>query len=78
VLDQFDLNIVIARNKITTKYYLTLFTCMATNSMHLQLLRNLTSEAVIASPKHCIARRGLMDHLCSDNGSNFIGASREM
>jgi hypothetical protein len=56
MLDQFEIKIGIARSKITTKYYLALFICMTTKAMHLELLRNLTSAAVIASPKRCIAR----------------------
>jgi hypothetical protein len=39
---------------------------------------NLTSEAFIAALKRFIARRGLMDHLYSDNGTNFVGANSEL
>jgi hypothetical protein len=39
---------------------------------------NLTSEAFIAPLKRFIARRGLIDQLYSDNGSNFVGANREL
>jgi hypothetical protein len=39
-------------------------------------LSNLTSETFIAALKRFIARRGLTDYPYSDNGSNFVGASR--
>ena len=49
-----------------------------TKAIHLELVSNLTSEAFIAKLKCFIARRGLVDHLYTDSGSNFIGANREL
>jgi hypothetical protein len=66
------------RSKTSTKCYITLFICVATKAIHLELVSNLTSESFIAALKRFIARRGLMDHLYSDNGSNFVGANREL
>jgi hypothetical protein len=66
------------RSKTTTKCYVALFICMATKAKHLELVSNLTSEAFIAALECFIARRGLIDHLYSDNGSNFVGANREL
>ena len=51
---------------------------MATKAMHLELVSNLTSEACIAALKRFIARRGLIDHLYSDNEINYVGANREL
>jgi len=50
---------------------------MATKVIHLELFSNLTSEALIATLKRFITRRGFIDHLYSDNGSDFVGANRE-
>jgi len=66
------------RSKTTTKCYVALFICMATKAIHSELVSNLTSEAFIAALKCFIARRGLLDHLYSDNGSNFVAANTEM
>jgi len=66
------------RSKTTTKCNVALLICMATKAMHLELVSNLTSEAFIAALRRFIARRGLKDHLYSDNGSNFVGANREL
>jgi hypothetical protein len=51
---------------------------MVTKAVHLELVSNLTAEAFTAALRHFIARRGLIDHLYRDNGSNFIGACREL
>jgi hypothetical protein len=51
---------------------------MATKAIQLELVSNLTAEAFIAALRCFIARKGLIDHLYSDNGSNFVGTCREL
>jgi hypothetical protein len=51
---------------------------VATKAVELELMSNLASEAFIAALKHFIDRRVFMDHLYSNNGSNFVGANREL
>jgi hypothetical protein len=74
----FEINSGNTRSKITTRCYLVLFICMATKAIHLELVSNLTSEAFIAALKSFTPRRGLIDHLYGDNGSNFVGTNREL
>lgn len=57
---------------------MALFICKATKAIHVELVSNLTAEAFIAALRRFIARRDLIDHLYCDNGSNFVGASREL
>jgi len=67
------------RGKTTTKCYIALSICTATKAIvHLELVSNRTSEAFTAALKRFIARRGLIDHLNIDNGSNFVGVNREL
>ena len=66
------------RSKPTTKFYVALLICISTKAIHLELDYYLISEAFIATLKFFIARRELIDHLYSDNGSNFVGANREL
>jgi hypothetical protein len=64
-----------ARSKTTTSYYVTLFICMATKAIHFELVPYLISEEFTAALKRRIARRELIGHMCSDNGSNFARGS---
>ena len=66
------------RSKTATECDIALFICMATKAIHLELVSTLTYEAFIEALKLFIARRGSIDHLYSDNGSNCVGANREL
>ncbi|GFW40184.1 integrase catalytic domain-containing protein [Trichonephila clavipes] len=48
------------------------------NTVHIELVSDLTSQAFIAALKRFMARRGKCAKLFSDNGKNFFGASNEI
>ncbi len=56
--------------------YLCLFQCM--KAVHLELVTDLTSDAFIACLRRFIARRGLPNLIWSENGTNFVGACRQL
>ena len=58
------------RSKTATECDVALFICMATKAINIELVSNLTPEAFIEALKLFIARRGSIDRLYSDNGSN--------
>lgn len=60
----------------TTKGYVAVFVCMATKAVHLELVSDLSTSAFLAALRRMIARRGKPGHIYSDNGTNFVGASR--
>ncbi|XP_047541323.1 uncharacterized protein LOC125074140 [Vanessa atalanta] len=60
------------------KGYICLFVCMATRAVHIEAVSDLTTEGFLAAFKRFVARRGRCNHLWSDNGTNFVGASREL
>lgn len=66
------------RGHHATKGYVCLFVCMATRAIHLEAVTDLTSQAFIAAFRRFVARRGHCSHLWSDNGTNFIGAAKEL
>ncbi|XP_060804946.1 uncharacterized protein LOC132902740 [Amyelois transitella] len=66
------------RGAKTSKSYISIFICMATKAIHLELVGDLTSEAFIGAFKRFVARRGKCTNLWSDQGRNFIGANKEL
>ncbi|XP_026744319.1 uncharacterized protein LOC113505711 [Trichoplusia ni] len=48
------------------------------SAVHLEAISDLTSQAFIAGYKRFVARRGHCSDIWSDNGKNFVGASREL
>lgn len=61
-----------------TKIFVCIFVCLVTKAVHLEIVSDLTSEALIATLKRFIARRGKCSKIFSDNGTNFVGANREL
>lgn len=64
------------RNAALGKAYLCLFICFATKAVHLEAVSSLSTASFLAALDRFLARRGLPQQIWSDNGSNFIGASR--
>ena len=59
-----------------TKYYVCLFTYIATRAVHLQLINSLSAEAFLLCFRRFIARCSLPDALLSDNGTNFVAVHK--
>ena len=66
------------RKPTVMKAYVCVFVCMTVKAIHLKLVTELTSEAFIAALRRFISRRGLPSDICSDHGTNFVGANREI
>lgn len=60
------------------KGYICLFVCMVTRAIHLEVVTDLTSKGFIAAFRRFTARRGHCHDLHSDNGTNFVGANKEL
>lgn len=60
------------------KGYLCLFICMATKAVHLELTTGLSTETFLAALRRFLSRRGRCNHIYSDCGTNFVGASKEI
>lgn len=61
-----------------SKAYLCLFVCFATKAVHLEVATDLTSESFIAALRRFVGRRGRVQTIYSDRGTNFVGAQREL
>ncbi|XP_071874211.2 uncharacterized protein [Bombus fervidus] len=66
------------RNRSKVKVYVAIFICLATRAVHIELVSDLTTDAFIAALRRFISRRGHCVTILSDNGTNFVGANREL
>lgn len=66
------------RSVKTVKSYIAVFVCLATKAVHLEAATDLSANTFIAALKRFCARRGLPNQLWSDNGTNFVGADRQL
>ncbi|XP_055714187.1 uncharacterized protein LOC129808438 [Phlebotomus papatasi] len=66
------------RGSAQEKAYVCIFICMSTKAVHLEVLTSLSTKAFISAFRRFIARRGMPSHMHSDNGTNFVGASKEL
>ena len=64
--------------KPNCKNYIAVFDCFATTAVHIELVTDWSKESCILALKQFISRRGLPEKLFSDNGSNFIGARKDL
>ncbi|CAK1547419.1 unnamed protein product [Leptosia nina] len=70
------MTITVARRN--EKRWGALFTCLTTRAIHLELVPTLSTDSMIMALRRFAARRGAPRVLYSDNGTNFIGANREL
>ena len=60
------------------KRYGVLFTCLVTRAIHLEVANSLETDSYINTLRCFICTRGPVRQMRSNNGSNFIGARREL
>lgn len=65
----------ILRQASLVKAYIAVFVCLVTRAVHLELVTDATTEAFIAAFRRMISRRGAVQEVLSDNGTNFVGAN---
>jgi hypothetical protein len=60
------------------KHYIALFICLATKTIHLEIVEDYTTAGFLAAFRRFVSRRDLTAHMYSGNGPNFHGADREV
>ncbi|XP_072037120.1 uncharacterized protein [Amphiura filiformis] len=60
------------------KRYGVVFTCLAIRAVHMEKADSLDTDSCIAAIRRFVARRGQVKIIRSDNGTNIVGAQREL
>ena len=60
------------------KRWCCLFTCLTTRAVHVEVVPSLEADACLAAITRFIARRGKPNIILNVNGTNVVGAAREM
>lgn len=60
------------------KRYGVMFTCLASRSVHIEVVFSLSSDSFVNSFRRLISVRGPVRELWCDQGTNFIGASKDL
>ncbi|XP_039509456.1 uncharacterized protein LOC120464180 [Pimephales promelas] len=68
----------VKRGRNTVKRYGVLFTCLTIRAVHIEIADSLDTDSCINALRRFISRRGQVSVMRSDNGTNFVGAEREL
>ena len=66
------------QRRVQVKRYGLLVTCMCSRAIHIEMLDDLSTDAFINGLRCFISIRGFVKQIQCDNGSNFVGAAREL
>ena len=66
------------RGRAQEKRYGVVFTCLASRACHLEIAHSLDTDSFINSLRRFISRRGPVQMLRSDNGTNFTAGNKEI
>ncbi|XP_041451274.1 uncharacterized protein LOC121404916 [Drosophila obscura] len=74
----FDVKSFTGRACRISKGYVCVFVCFTTKAIHLEATSDLSTDTFLAAFARFVARRGCPHEVHSDNGRNFVGASRSL
>ena len=62
----------------TVKRWICLFTCFSVRAMHMEIVQSLDTQSCLEAVYRIITSRGKPKTVISDNGTNFVGAAKEL
>ena len=69
---------LVSRGRSLVKRYGCVFTCLTTRAIHIEIAHSMDSSSFIDALHRFICRRGNPEEIRSDNGSNLVGAEKEL
>lgn len=70
--------IEVKKGRTIVKRYGVLFTCLTTRALHIEVSHTLDTDSCINAIRRFMCRRGQVTLIRSDNGTNLVGAEREL
>ncbi|CAH8572859.1 unnamed protein product [Schistosoma guineensis] len=70
--------IMVKHGRSIEKRYGCVFTCLRLRAVHLEVAYSFTTDSFIMALIRFVSRRGYPKEIYSDNGSNLVGAEREL
>ena len=68
----------VTKNRGQVKRYGVIFTCLSVRAVHIEVAENLSADSFLCALRRFKARRVHVKTLRSDQGTNFVGASKEL
>ena len=68
----------VKQGRSSVKYYGCLFTCLTMRAVNIKVAPDLSTSAFINALRRFFGRRGKPRKIISDNGTNFVGADKEL
>ena len=69
---------LIKSGRSSLKRYGCLFTCLVTRAIHVEVAHSLDASSFINALQRFVCRQGNVKDIRCDNGTNFVGAEREL
>ena len=66
------------RTSPKVKTWLVIFICFASKGVNLELVSEQTTEGFLRTMNRFVSKWGMPKHVYTDNGTNFVGAKREL
>lgn len=70
--------LLVRRGRSTEKTWGVIFTCFVTRAVHIELADSLAADSFINVYRRFVGRRGDVEEMWSDNGTNLVGGEREL
>ncbi|XP_055633231.1 uncharacterized protein LOC129773617 [Toxorhynchites rutilus septentrionalis] len=70
--------IIVSVGRRSEKRWVALFTCLTTRAIHLEVAHSLSSQSCLMAIRRFACRRGFALEFFSDQGTNFVAASKEV